>query len=71
MRLTVEHYKRTITITEPHEDADIGEWIQCFVAAMVGITFHQDTVHQGMDDYLEERGYYDTDDNIKVTKEDE
>jgi len=54
VKMVVEENDRTITIENEHEDLTIKEWCQMFYTAMIGITFHPETIINGMKDFAEE-----------------
>lgn len=57
-RITVENNEvneKKIVWEIPYNDATLDDWLQGFLACMVGITFSETTVLKGMLEFAEER----------------
>lgn len=56
-KMVVENYDHTITQELPYNDSTIDDWLQMFKTAMVGITYSEEVVVEGIADYLIELGW--------------
>lgn len=56
-KMVVENYDRTITQELPYSDSTLDDWLQMFKTAMVGITYPESAVEEGIADYLVELGW--------------
>lgn len=57
-RITVENNEvneKKIIWEIPYNDANLEDWIHGFVTCMVGITFNENQVLEGMREYVNER----------------
>ena len=57
-RMTVENnevHEKKVVWEIPYNDANLEDWIHAFVTCMVGITFNEQQVLEGMLEYAEER----------------
>lgn len=50
----IKSYDRTVIIKHDYSDVNLNELIEDFVSLMVGITFPQECVIRGLEDYVEE-----------------
>ena len=57
-RITVENneiVEKKITWEIPYNDANLDDWLQGFLTCMIGITFSENQVLEGMKEFAEER----------------
>ena len=59
MKLEIKSYHHNIEFSNESDDLDIQDWLQIMASALYGITFSHDTIMEGMDQYLQENGYYE------------
>ena len=52
--ITVQSYDTKMTFEVPYSDVSIDKYIQGFVACLVGITFPEEVIYNGMKDFLKE-----------------
>lgn len=50
----IKNYDRTIIIKHDYSDVTLNELIEDFVSLMVGITFPQECIIQGLENYVNE-----------------
>lgn len=70
-RITVENneiVEKKITWEIPYNDTNLDDWLQGFLTCMIGITFNENQVLEGMKAFAEERlpeeNFNDTDNKI-------
>jgi len=57
-RMTVENnqmHEKKVVWEVPYNDTTLDDWIHAFVTCMVGITFNEQQILEGMRDYVEDR----------------
>ena len=72
-RMTVENnevHEKKVIWEIPYNDANLEDWIHAFVTCMVGITFNEQQVLEGMLEYAEERLPNEDEDEYEAEDED-
>lgn len=57
--ISCQSYDIKMTYELPYSDCSVEDYLNGFVACLVGLTFPEEAIYRGMKDYLEE--HYDND----------
>lgn len=55
MRMTIESYGKKMSIETEGDDVGIGEYIDMVNTFLLGVGFHQETIINGIKEFIEEK----------------
>jgi gamma-glutamyl-gamma-aminobutyrate hydrolase PuuD len=55
MKMTIESYGKKMSIETDHDDVGIVEYIDMINVFLLGVGFHQETIINGIKEFIEEK----------------